>query len=179
MRIISGKYKGAIIQAPGNLPVRPTTDRAKESLFNILANYINFENINVLDLFSGTGNIAYEFASRGTTNIFCVDKDARCVNFIKRMSVKYGFGLQVVKADVFSFIKQCRQQFDIIFADAPYHLQTVTTLPGLIQQYQLLKPDGMLIIEHASILNFSSISGCFETRKYGQSSFSFFKFQTL
>ncbi|MFN4084234.1 MAG: RsmD family RNA methyltransferase [Bacteroidia bacterium] len=175
MRIISGNNKGAIIKAPAGLPVRPTTDRAKESLFNILSCTVNFNEISVLDLFSGTGNIAYEFASRGAKEIICVDIHHQCIQFIKQISTKFGFNIKAIKSDAFAFIKSCNLKFDIIFADAPYALPAIKEIPYFVQQKKILKHGGLLIIEHASSLNFSNEPSFAEVRKYGQSSFSFFK----
>lgn len=175
MRIIGGHNKGAIIQAPKNLPVRPTTDRAKESLFNILNNLYNFNTLHVLDLFAGTGNITYEFASRGALSVVCVDKSALCVDFIKLTCKKYHFNsVAAIKADAFAYLKNCLQQFDIIFADAPYALVGIKEIPFLVQQKKLLKPGGKLIVEHASALDLKAEPDFKESRKYGQTTFSFF-----
>ena len=127
MRIISGKNRGRQITAPNNLPVRPTTDMAKESLFNILNNYFYFDRVTVLDLFAGTGNLTYEFASREALSVTSVDSYQACTDFIRRTVDKLGYGSQVsvVKADAFLFTQRCRQQFDIIFADPPYDLENI------------------------------------------------------
>ena len=176
MRIISGNYKGIIIQPPKGLPVRPTTDRAKESLFNILENHFVFENTVCLDLFSGTGNIAYEFCSRGAKKVTSVDVDFGCVKFIKETAKKYEFEqLNVIKKDVFSFINQCSDKFDIIFADAPYALEKLPQISLHIFEKKLLNKNAWLVIEHQSNLDLSSQSFFFEKRNYGQSAFSFFK----
>lgn len=175
MRIISGKYRGLRLQAPAKLPVRPTTDLAKESLFNILQNRVDLEGISVLDLFSGTGNITYEFASRGCTNITSVDLNMHCVRFIQQTVEKLkAEGIRVVKSDVFSFLKNTFDQFDLIFADPPYDLNTIPEIAKLVWERKLLKAEGMLIIEHAGMQVFSNAPGFVETRNYGNSSFSFF-----
>ncbi len=175
MRIIGGTKKGILIQAPASLPVRPTTDRSKESLFNILANRYDFEGLVVLDLFSGTGNIAYEFASRGASEVVCVDADQGCTRFIKQTAEKMQLeSITVKKQDAFVFLKGCENTFDIIFADAPYALNKVMELPQLVAGYKLLKDGGLLIIEHVSNMDLSQQAGFAELRKYGQSSFSFF-----
>lgn len=176
MRIISGIKKGILIKAPAGLPVRPTTDRSKESLFNILVNHFNFEELKVLDLFSGTGNIAYEFASRGAQSVLCVDSDFGCVKFIKQTAVKLDFeNIEARKQDVFSFLKNCTESFDIIFADAPYALNKIADISIMITEKKILKNKGWLIVEHAGNIDLSHQHGFFEQRKHGQSAFSFFK----
>lgn len=177
MRIISGTHKGIIINPPKGLPVRPTTDRAKESLFNILENNFNFNELSCLDLFSGTGNIAYEFCSRGALKVTSVDIDFGCVKFIKESIQKHQFKqFFVVKKDVFSFMNQCTEKFDIIFADAPYALDKLPSISVKVFENQLLADNGWLIIEHQSNLDLSNQSHFFEKRNYGQSTFSFFKY---
>ncbi len=175
MRIISGNKKGIIIHAPNNLPVRPTTDRAKESLFNILENKYYFNDLQVLDLFSGTGNIAYEFASRGAKHITAVDKHEGCVKFIKTTAAKLGFNqIKPIKADVFAFLEKNTSKFNLIFADAPYALEQLRLLPSLVQTTNSLMPNGLLILEHATGIDFSAEPTFESARKYGQSTFSFF-----
>ncbi|MCK6612280.1 MAG: RsmD family RNA methyltransferase [Bacteroidia bacterium] len=178
MRIIGGKKGGITIQAPAGLPVRPTTDRAKESLFNILANQYHWENLVCLDLFSGTGNITYELASRGVAQVQSVDRDFGCVKFIKETCRKHEFSnVEVRKQDVFAFLKSVPVSFDLIFADPPYGLDRIAELPGIIIGTSWLKPSGLLIIEHGSNLDMQHFKGFFEARKYGQSTFSFFRNQ--
>ena len=134
MRIISGKYKSRKITAPKKLPVRPTTDMAKEALFNILNNRFYFEDISVLDLFSGTGNISYEFASRGTEKITAVDSNFGCVKFINEISEQFDMDINGIKNDVFKFLEQTNQHFDLIFADPPYNFSEdrFITIPELV-----------------------------------------------
>ena len=120
MRIISGLYKSRKIVAPKSLPVRPTTDMAKEGLFNILNNHFYFDEISVLDLFAGTGNISYEFASRGTTNIICVDQDFGCIKFINQTAEAFKMPIHTIKSDVFKYLEKATVKSDIIFADPPY-----------------------------------------------------------
>ncbi len=176
MRVISGSHKGIIINAPKGLPVRPTTDRAKESLFNILENNFDFEELTCLDLFSGTGNVAYEFCSRGAAKVVSVDLDFGCIKFIKETIAKHQFTqLTAFKKDAFTFINQYTEQFDLIFADAPYALDKLPSIPTQVFEKQLLKPKGWLIVEHQSNLDLSSQNHFFEKRNYGQSTFSFFK----
>ena len=152
MRIISGSNKGRIIKTPANLPVRPTTDLAKESLFNILNNHFDFEELDVLDLFAGTGNISYEFASRGAKRIVSVDNNFKCAEFIRKAAQEYGFNkiITVQRANVFVFLKYPQVPFDLIFADPPYDMEGIETIPDLIFNQKLLKPGGWLILEHSN-----------------------------
>jgi 16S rRNA (guanine(966)-N(2))-methyltransferase RsmD len=177
MRIISGKYKGKRLTAPKKLPVRPTTDMAKEALFNILNNTYYFEDVAVLDLFSGTGNISFEFASRGSTNITAVDAHAGCIQFISRTARELGFDISTIKSDVFKFLERTKSNNDIIFADPPYNfdLAQFCKIPELVFSNDLLLEDGLLIIEHAEYTDLSALPYFSEKRKYGSSVFSFFK----
>ena len=151
MRIISGKHKGRRITAPKKLPVRPTTDLAKESLFNILNNHFYFHEISVLDLFSGTGNISYEFASRGTEKITAVDKDYGCVSYIKKTTALLEMDITAIKSDVYKFLERTHIQSDIIFADPPYAftLEQFERIATIVFERDLLLEDGFLILEHA------------------------------
>ena len=176
MRIISGKHKSKRITAPKKLPVRPTTDMAKEALFNILNNTYYFEDIALLDLFAGTGNISYEFASRGAKNIVSVDADYGCIKFIDKISMELDFGISTIKSDVFSFLEKSSLKVDIIFADPPYDLSTEDfgKIPELVFKNQMLLDDGMLIIEHSKHTDLSSLDHFSNQRRYGGSVFSFF-----
>jgi 16S rRNA (guanine966-N2)-methyltransferase len=175
VRIIGGLHKGILINPPQGLPVRPTTDRAKESLFNILDNNFNFETIRALDLFSGTGNIAYELCSRGCLHVDAVDMNSKCVQFIKDTKNRLSLDmLTAIRKDAFAFLRSCTETYTLIFADAPYAMKEVTTLPAIIEQRKLLDPEGWLIIEHESNLDLTTATGFFEKRVYGQSAFSFF-----
>lgn len=176
MRIISGKYKGRRIVAPKNLPVRPTTDLAKESLFNILNNYYHFDELRVLDLFSGTGGISYEFASRGAETITCVDIDFGCIKFIKQTSDIFDFPINAIKTDVFSFLEKNKSEYDVIFADPPYNFtqNQFDKIPKIIFENELLAPGGMLVIEHSPHTNLEEIEYFSHSKKYGSSVFSFF-----
>lgn len=177
MRIIGGKLKGIRLQPPANLPVRPTTDMAKEALFNILNNKFNFETCKVLDLFCGTGNLTFEFASREAESILAVDMDFGCVNWVKTTAKKYDFNqIDVRKGDVFKLLKQMTGSYDLIFADPPYNMPNIPQIPVMVKEQQLLKPDGLLIVEHQSNMKLHNQPGYTETRKYGNSSFSFFEF---
>jgi len=175
MRIIGGIHKGRSIVPPKGLPVRPTTDFAKEALFNIITNQLNFDEIKVLDLFSGTGHISLEFASRGAKQITAVDQNFKCVGFLKSMSSTLNLDINTVKQDVFDFLKSNRQTFDIIFADPPYDLTEIPNIHQLIFHHQLLNPKGMLIIEHGGKTRLDSLLYFEKTRKYGNVNFSFFK----
>ena len=176
MRIIAGKYKSKRISAPNKLPVRPTTDMAKEALFNILNNRYYFADIAVTDLFAGTGNISYEFASRGTENITAVDCDAGCIRFIDSVSKEMELGITTFKSDVFGFLQKSSAKSDIIFADPFYAMaaEDFEKMVTLIFERDLLLSEGTLIIEHTSQIDFSHIAHFTERRKYGGSAFSFF-----
>ncbi len=180
MRIISGTHKGRQIKAPNKLPVRPTTDMAKEALFNILNNHYYFEDLTVIDLFSGTGNIGYEFASRGTKHILCVDDDPGCIQFIAKTAQELGFTMETQRSDVFKFLTQHTAKADIIFADPPYKLslEEFTKITELVFRNSLLADQGTLIIEHPKQLDFSGIDNFKRARKYGGSVFSFFEAQS-
>mgnify|MGYP001571701906 CR=1 FL=1 len=155
MRIIGGTHGGRRIDAPRNLPLRPTTDFAKESLFNILENRFDFENLSVLDLFSGTGAISYEFASRGVKKITAVEKNLDAFKFIRKKSAEFGFSnISVLKTDSFYFIKGCTEKFDLIFADPPYDMKGVEEIPEFVFKNELLAENGLLIVEHSSKIKF-------------------------
>ncbi len=177
MRIISGKYKGKRITAPKKLPVRPTTDMAKEGLFNILNNRFYFDGLKVLDLFSGTGNISFEFASRDAGEILAVDSFAGCVHFISKTAKEMDLSITPIKADVFKFLERTSDTFDIIFADPPYNFKEdkFLTIAHLVFKRQLLLEDGLLVIEHSDKTNLSHHPNFSDSRKYGGSVFSFFE----
>ena len=177
MRIISGTHKGRRIIAPAKLPVRPTTDVAKEALFNILNNYYHISSISVLDLFSGTGNISYEFAARGAENITAVDANYDCVKFIKKTSAELDFPITTIKSDVFKYLERAPVKADIIFADPPYDLEKdqFSKIAELVFENELLLEDGQLILEHSKHTDLSDLEHFRESRKYGSSVFSFFE----
>lgn len=177
MRIISGKHKGKRLIAPKNLPVRPTTDMAKEALFNILNNRHNFQDLHVLDLFSGTGNIAYEFASRGARPVIAVDENFNCVKYIKKTSSELELGLEIIKSDVFKYLEKAAGKADLIFADPPYNFEKEAFLKivYLTFEQKLLNENGTLIIEHSKHTDLSDNGHFVEARKYGSSVFSFFE----
>lgn len=176
MRIISGTHKGKRIQAPKKLPVRPTTDMAKEALFNILNNRYYLENLSVLDLYAGTGNISYEFASRGAEAITAVDAAFDCVKFIRKTATELEFPIAATKSPVRKFLEQTGMTFDIIFADPPYDMseEEFSEIPELVFKRELLKENGSLVIEHGKHTDLSELPNFTEQRKYGSSVFSFF-----
>lgn len=177
MRIVSGKFKGRRITAPGNLPVRPTTDMAKEALFNILNNTYYFDQVSVLDLFSGIGSISFEFASRGSTDIVSVDAHANCVKFLDKINAELQAGIKTVKSDAFSFLEKTHKKFDVIFADPPYDMEAhkFNELLTLIYDKDLLEEEGILIVEHGKKTDLSEHPKFERVRKYGSNLFSFFK----
>lgn len=176
MRIIGGKHKGKTILAPKGLPVRPTTDFAKESLFNILNNSLDFEEIKLLELFAGTGNIGYEFSSRGCKSVTSVDLNFQCIRFIKKTNQELGFNNKVIRSDTFRFIKSNKEKYSLIFADPPYSLDKIQDIPSSIFSQNLLEDDGILIIEHDKHTDFSQYKYFKNVRQYGRVMFSFFKF---
>lgn len=180
MRIVSGKYKGRRITAPKKLPVRPTTDMAKESLFNILNNQYYFDEISVLDLFAGTGNISYEFASRGTEQITCVDQDFGCIKFINETSESFDMPIQTIKSDVFKFLEKSSLHATIIFADPPYDfsVELFEKIPTLVFKNNLLDADGLLILEHSKHTDLSHIPNYSHSKSYGGNVFSFFEVES-
>jgi 16S rRNA (guanine966-N2)-methyltransferase len=176
MRIISGKYRGRKLHPPANLPVRPTTDMAREALFNILNNYFDFETLRVLDLFCGTGAISFEFASRGSSDITSVDFNPRCLDFIRKTADHLGVeGLQTIKADVFRYLDLARGPWDLIFADPPFDMKESALIPELIFQRELLAPGGWLIVEHPPDAGFAQHPNFKERRRYGRVNFSVFR----
>lgn len=177
MRIISGTFKGRRIQAPKTLPVRPTTDMSKEALFNILNNQFDFSELKILDLFSGTGNISYEFSSRGSKPITSVDANFGCVQFIRRTAAEFDMDIHPIKSDVFSFLEKAKGSFDIIFADPPYDLpqKDFEKISLLVFQNELLSEDGLMIIEHSKHTKLDHLSHFSYQKNYGGSVFSFFE----
>ena len=176
MRIVSGKYKGRIFSPPKSIKARPTTDIAKEGLFNIINNSFSFDDISVLDLFSGTGSISFEFASRGCENIHLVEMNPHHLNFIRKVQQELGFTqITPIRHDAYKFLKNCRISFDIIFADPPYDFKRIEQIPELVKKNNLLKDDGWLIIEHSKRSVLKELDGYWQTRNYGNVHFSFFK----
>jgi N6-adenine-specific methylase len=175
MRIISGIYKGRRFSVPKNFRARPTTDFAKENLFNVINNLINLNDIIALDLFSGTGSISFELISRGCKEVVCVEKDFVHYAFIKKVAAELKTEvLTPIKKDVFSFINTHETQYDFIFADPPFALKNLNDIPGLIFGKKLLKKEGLFILEHPDTYDFSSLPGFYQRRTYGSVNFSLF-----
>jgi 16S rRNA (guanine(966)-N(2))-methyltransferase RsmD len=176
MRIIGGKLRGKMILPPQGYKARPTTDFAKEGLFNILNNEYEMEGLKVLDLFGGTGAISYEFASRGAERVYCVEMLPLHANFIKSQAAKFGMNnLTVVRHNVFEFLEICHEKFDIIFADPPYALDGLDTLPDKVFSQDILHPGAYFILEHPEEFNFENHPYFCKERKYGNVHFSFFE----
>jgi len=177
MRIIGGKFGRRVIKTPKNLPVRPTTDLAKESLFNILNNQVDLNGIAALDLFSGTGAIAYEFVSRGCATVSCVEQNFNCIKFIKSVAENMEMdNLSIIKSDVFRFLKTNRKTYDIIFADPPYAIENLAEISNLVFENKMLNPNGLLIIEHPAEVDFSEQPYFKSHRNYSKVNFSFFEY---
>ena len=175
MRIISGKYKGYRLNQPHFDPTRPTTDFAKEALFNVVNNYFNFDNIKMLDLFAGTGAISYEFLSRGCTDVTSVELHRKCVDFIKKTSAHLNFeGHKVLQTDVFLFIETCSIAYDVIFAGPPYPLPNLAEIPDLIFKQKMVEAEGWFILEHNPKHNFDNHPHFWNKRQYGTTIFSIF-----
>ncbi len=176
MRIISGILGGRKIQPPANMPLtRPTTDIAKEGLFNIIQNYLDFEDLKTLDLFGGTGCISYELYSRGATDLTIVEKDNKMYDFIKQTGEKFNIPLQMIKGDVIKYIETCCQQFDFIFAGPPYAFGAIDELPKKINALQLLKPNGWFVLEHTPRNDYKKFDNYKMERNYGTTIFSIFE----
>jgi len=176
LRIVSGLYRGKTINPPKNFRARPTTDFAKEGLFNILANVFDFDETEVLDLFSGTGSIGYEFASRGAKSVEMVERNYMHTEFIRKTLSEIGIeNARVIKSDVFVYIDHVNRAFDIVFADPPYELEGIATIPEKVLKSKLLKENSWFILEHGSTINFKSHPNCFDERNYGNVHFSFFR----
>lgn len=180
MRIISGKFRGKKINAPASLPVRPTTDFAKEALFNVLNNQFYFDEISVLDLFSGIGSISLEFASRGCPKVVSVDQDTGCVKFLSEVvrDLKLEETVTIQKNDVFQFLKRNQfGTFDVVFADPPFIFEDddYLKLIDLVKENGWLNEGGELIVEHSPKHKFDDLQGFVQTRKYGNVYFSFFE----
>ncbi|MDR3704878.1 MAG: RsmD family RNA methyltransferase [Paludibacteraceae bacterium] len=176
MRIISGNYKGHRLNPPTTITARPTTDFAKEGLFNVLNNRVDFEELTALDLFSGTGGISFELASRGCLSLTAVELNNKHAAYINKVCRELKFdSIHLIQGDVFKFIKSCSVKFDLIFADPPYELPTLDSLPDLVFEHELLKAEGFFILEHPSRKDFSSHPHFVEHRHYGNVNFSFFE----
>jgi len=175
LRIIGGQYKGRIISPVAGLKARPTTDFARESLFNILNNRVDFESISVLDLFSGTGAIGFEFASRGVEVVHMIEKDHKHISGIRQNIERIGFSnIKPVHIDVKAFLKTCKFKYDIVFADPPYDLGWLANIPDLVIASGVIKEDGFFILEHPKAVRFGDHASFYEHRNYGSVNFSFF-----
>jgi 16S rRNA (guanine(966)-N(2))-methyltransferase RsmD len=176
MRIIGGKYKARQFHPPKNIPTRPTTDFAKEGLFNFIGNWFNFDNIKFLDLFGGTGSISYEMHSRGCNDITTVEIFPKCANFIKDTVKDLNMnGISVVQMDVFKFMASTRDKYDLIFAGPPYPLPNLAEIPDLVLQYGLIDGEGWFIMEHNPNNNFEKHPHFYKSRNYGTTIFSIFR----
>lgn len=178
MRIISGSHKGRQIIPDKNFSARPTTDFAKENLFNVLSNYIDIEGAKVLDLFSGTGSISYEFASRGAAEIISVESNFKHYAFIKRVAQELNFkNIKLYRTDAFIACKKLKgQKFDLIFADPPYNLDKIADVPATIFDNELLNEEGLAIVEHPASVDYSHLPYFSEHRQYGSVNFSIFRY---
>ena len=176
MRIISGKHKGRIINPPRNLRARPTTDFAKENLFNVLGNLVDFEGLDVLDLFAGTGSISYEFASRGAASVTAVEINAVHYNYIRKTAAEFGFDhIYPVKANAFLYLKSTAKSFDVVFSDAPYDMEGGEQIVELVLGGGILRPDGIFVFEHSGGKDFSAHPFFLQSRSYGSVQFAIFK----
>ncbi|MBR1881535.1 MAG: RsmD family RNA methyltransferase [Muribaculaceae bacterium] len=179
MRIIRGKYGRRRFDVPTNITARPTTDMARENIFNVLENFIDFDGIDALDLFAGTGAVSFEFASRGCHTVTSVEKAATQFQFIKKVQgILHADNMTLVRGDVFKFISQCTRSFDVIFADPPYDLPQLPELPELILKSSLVKPDSLVIVEHSKANDFSHLPQFFQHRVYGKVNFTLFRIPT-
>ena len=175
MRIIGGASGGRKFNPPSKMPyTRPTTDIAKEGLFNIIENNLEISELRTLDLFGGTGSISYELASRGATDLTVVEKDAKMYEFIQKTSKELGFDFKLIRMDVFRFIDICTEQFDFIFAGPPYALEHIDALPRLVFEKRLLKARGWFVLEHEPKNNYKSFPFYKTERNYGTTVFSIF-----
>ncbi len=175
MRIITGKYKGRHFDIPRSFKARPTTDFAKENIFNVLVQYVDFDGATVLDLFSGTGSISLELVSRGCSQVVSVEMDRDHHRFIQECLKKLETDICIpIRGEAFRFLKTCKQQYDLIFADPPYALKELATLPDIIFEKQLLKDEGIFVLEHGKDHDFSKHPHFKEHRQYGSVNFSIF-----
>jgi len=176
VRIICGANKGKKIVPDGRLTLRPTTDFAKEGLFNILTNKYDISSFDVLDLFSGTGSISYEFASRGCRAVHAVEIEPRHVAYIRKTAGKHGLDqIRVIRDDAFHFLSICKIQYDVVFADPPYDMLNIEKIPNSVFAHDILKSNGILILEHSQRNSFTEHEHIFDQRRYGNVHFSFFR----
>jgi 16S rRNA (guanine966-N2)-methyltransferase len=176
MRIVGGIFGGRRFNPPARIPARPTTELAREALFNMLNNSIDLDGAKTLDIFAGTGSISYELASRGAAHLTLVERDQLSIDFIKKTAKELGIEdkLQIVRADVFKFLKQCIEQYDFIFADPPYALPNMNEIPLLIFEKNILLPGGTFVLEHTTSHDFQEHPNFKRTKNYGITVFTFF-----
>ncbi len=177
MRIVGGAFGGRRFNPPARIPARPTTELAKEGLFNMLNNVIDFEGIKTLDLFGGTGSISYELASRGAAQLTLVERDRVSFDFIKKTISELGIKekFQLISGDVFKFMKQCTEQYELIFADPPYALENIDEIPLLVFSKKLLLPGGIFVQEHTTRNDYQKHPNFLRMKSYGTTVFTFFK----
>ncbi len=176
MRIVGGEFGGRRFNPPARIPARPTTEVAKEGLFNMLNNSMDIEGIKTLDIFGGTGSISYELASRGAADLTLVERDPITIDFIKKTAqeLKITDRLQIIKGDVFKFMKQCTEQYNLIFAGPPYALTNIDEIPLLVFEKQLLLPGGIFILEHTPRNDYQQHPHFSRIKNYGTTVFTFF-----
>ncbi|WP_118951200.1 RsmD family RNA methyltransferase [Taibaiella helva] len=179
MRIIGGTHGGRKLHPPTNMPhTRPTTDVAKEGLFNILQNQIDFEGIKTLDIFGGTGSISYELASRGAADLTIIERDKHMAAFIRKSAAEFGFNqIHLLQTEVFKFLKSCTDHYDFIFAGPPYALVEIDSIPDIIFERKLLRSDGLFILEHTPRNNYEEHAHFLKVKNYGTTLFSFFGYE--
>lgn len=176
MRIISGRFKGRRFDPPSNITARPTTDFAKESLFNLINNEMDIEGITALDLFSGTGSISYELASRNALHITAIEMSEKHISYIRKMCTDLKIdNIRVMRQDVFRYLTSTQTSFDFIFADPPYQLENITDIPDLVFKHNHLNKNGLLIVEHGAKTSFENHPNFVDHRNYGNVHFSFFR----
>lgn len=180
MRIIGGEFSGRRFSPPTSTPARPTTDIAKEGLFNTLQNMLDFEGIKTCDIFGGTGSISYELASRGAADLTLIERDAGNINFIKKTVQLLGIAdrFNIIKGDVFRFMKQSTEQYDFIFAGPPYALENIDDIPMLVFEHNMLAEDGVFVLEHTPRNDYQGHPNFLKMKNYGTTVFSYFKPQT-
>lgn len=177
MRVVSGTLRGRRFDPPESFEARPTTDFAKENIFNVLTNIVDFEELTVLDLFGGSGSISYEFASRGCPDVTCVEKSPLHQRFIVKTVESFGIGNQVkvIRGDALKFISSATRKYDLIFADPPYSMPEVDDIPNMVMSRDMLSEDGFFILEHSGAGRFNAHPNFWQTRAYGKVNFTFFK----
>ena len=176
MRIVGGTFSGRRFSPPTNTPARPTTDVAKEGLFNILGNMIDIEDINCCDIFGGTGSISYELLSRGAAHVTLIERDQGNITFIKKTVTALGVldKMQIIKGDVFQFMKKSTEQYDFIFAGPPYALENIDDIPMLVFKQNMLSPDGIFVLEHTPRNDYQQHPNFKRIKNYGTTVFTFF-----